>query len=112
MFCFVLGHPSCGVLVSCLGTEHEPSAVKAQNLSYWTLGNSQHKQIYYKEVANATMEVVESEICRAGWQSATSTGFLCYSLSVECLRETCLLLWPSTDWMRPSNIKEGNLKVN
>ena len=59
------------------------------------------------------MEGAESEICRVGQQSGTSTGFLCYSLSVECLlRKTCLLLWPSTDWMRPTYIKEGNLKVN
>lgn len=58
--------------------------------------------IYFKELAHTIVEAGASASSRAGQQAGSSGGFLCYSLEAE-------FLWMRTDWMRASNIIEGNL---
>ena len=59
-------------------------------------------KIDFKKLAHTVMVVVESKICRIGWQAGdripTSLGD--FSL---------FLLQPSKGWMRPTHIMEDNL---
>lgn len=71
-----------------------------------------------KELAHSIVDTDKSEICRVGWKLGNSSRSWCCSFdskgslkaeTLPLLRTSAFSLRPSTEWMRPTHIIEGNL---